>query len=513
MAFPVAIDGLGSIDVGTTILPADINELRRIVELLALKGGTVRLVGANLGHTTVASAIAAGSAGDIIFLTPGTYAESNLNLAGMHLMGLDPYTCIISGTVDESLLIVTGGNYICNVALRQLPTPRTTNHGNVRVIDAANVTGNIFVDHCHFKSNGIDCIYITSSTANVCAWITNCFFDDLNAYAIYGGPSGTNGWLYVLNNTERSLDIDYNLSSVSNSLAFWYPASGSRVFLADNNIHRIKSSGDAAAEGGVSFAMFSANPAAVYSKNNHAILDGEANAYSAFFDVRNATATINSVGDFGYLSGSGAERTIALKSVVGTVTFNIEGGNLASIYGLMNHTYTDLGKLPIQSTMYHSEYGNKELGIHKTVITITSTSVAITDTGGAAGGHGFLETYNFPEGYIKFLGASCDLEITASGGIGATATARFGIGSAQVGVGDATLTGTEQDIINEITKVLVASAGDLEGENGTDLALDGTATAIKAYLNFCFADADISTHGVLVVSGTVTLHWINLGDY
>ncbi len=45
--------------------------------------------------------------------------------------------------------------------------------------------------------------------------------------------------------------------------------------------------------------------------------------------------------------------------------------------------------------------------------------------------------------------------------------------------------------------------------------LDGTGTANDVYLNFLIDDTDHNVAGTacnLIVNGTVTLHWVNLGD-
>ena len=153
-------------------------------------------------------------------------------------------------------------------------------------------------------------------------------------------------------------------------------------------------------------------------------------------------------------------------------------------------------------------------GTTKTVLTLDGASITMTDAG-VAGSHGSLKLFDFPSGSIVFLGATCDLTITAgAGGITDTAAAVGAIGTATVGTGDATLTGTEADLIPSTASPLTAGAGVTKGKSVTAgiAVLDGTATAVDAWLNFAVPDAGSTANDTLTVSGTITLVWANLGD-
>lgn len=153
-------------------------------------------------------------------------------------------------------------------------------------------------------------------------------------------------------------------------------------------------------------------------------------------------------------------------------------------------------------------------GVFKTVLTLTNTVITMTDAG-AAGSHGSLKVMDFPAGNIAFLGATSDLAIVAgSGGITDTAAVVGGVGTATVGTGDATLTGTEQDLVPSTAATLTAGAGAMDGESVTAgiAVFNGTATAIDAYLNFAVPDAGSTANDTLTVNGTITLVWSNLGD-
>lgn len=153
-------------------------------------------------------------------------------------------------------------------------------------------------------------------------------------------------------------------------------------------------------------------------------------------------------------------------------------------------------------------------GTEKTVLTLSGEQVTMTDAG-AAGSHGSMKVFDFPAGSIVFLGATCDLTITAgAGGITDTAAVVGAIGTATVGTGDATLTGTEADLVPSAASPLTAGAGTTKGKSITAgiAVLDGTAVAIDAWLNFAVPDVGSAANDTLTVSGTITLVWSNLGD-
>lgn len=150
--------------------------------------------------------------------------------------------------------------------------------------------------------------------------------------------------------------------------------------------------------------------------------------------------------------------------------------------------------------------------VHKTVLTLTAQSITMTDAT-TAGCHGSQKIYDFPAGNILILGATTDLAVVAgSGGITDTASVVGSIGSAAVGTDNATLLSTEANIVPSTAATLTSGAGAMDGESTATVMLDGTATAIDAYLNFAVPDAGSSASDTLTVDGTITILWVNLGD-
>ena len=167
------------------------------------------------------------------------------------------------------------------------------------------------------------------------------------------------------------------------------------------------------------------------------------------------------------------------------------------------------------STVSATEYGAGL--VHKTVLTLEDFTVAMSDAAGTTG-YGGAKLYDLPEGAICFLGAVADLDLTkSSAGIDDDWDGDFSVGTDTAGT-DASLSLTEANIIPS-TATPQASGGvtTAAGQTGTagSTVVDGTATALDVYLNLLVDDADhdiTSTAANIVVDGTVTLSWMNLGD-
>lgn len=153
-------------------------------------------------------------------------------------------------------------------------------------------------------------------------------------------------------------------------------------------------------------------------------------------------------------------------------------------------------------------------GAMKTVLTLSNVSITMTDAT-TAGSHGSLKLYDFPQCNLLFLGGTTNLTITAGvGGITDTAAVVGSVGTTTVGTDNATLTTTEADLIPSTASTLTGGVGATKGKTVTAgvVVFDGTATAKDAWLNFAVPDADSTANDTLVVSGTITLVWSNLGD-
>ena len=148
-------------------------------------------------------------------------------------------------------------------------------------------------------------------------------------------------------------------------------------------------------------------------------------------------------------------------------------------------------------------------GVHKTVLTIgTLGNIALEDKNDGNG----IKIYDFPEGVISILGASCNLVVTSDGTI--TTSYVMSLGSAAAADGEETLTGTEANIIPSSTVTCGAGNEDFHGALVTLIGINGAASAVDLYINAAVAAGDISAgSNVTAASGTITIYWVNAGDY
>lgn len=153
--------------------------------------------------------------------------------------------------------------------------------------------------------------------------------------------------------------------------------------------------------------------------------------------------------------------------------------------------------------------------VHSTVLTLTDVALTLTATG-AAVGFGNVKLYDFPEGYVYFIGAVADLAITsADADLGDTWNGDISFGTAADA--DGSLAGTEVNVIpSTATPAATAKAttGDCVSTATEHAIVDGHSTALDLYLNLLADAADIADDSTapVAISGTITVTWIKLGD-
>jgi hypothetical protein len=156
--------------------------------------------------------------------------------------------------------------------------------------------------------------------------------------------------------------------------------------------------------------------------------------------------------------------------------------------------------------------------IHRTVFTFLNTAVVLADEAGVVA-YGGLKIYDFPAGAIKFIGCLTDVDLTKSSiGVNADWDGDFGLGTITAS-NNATLAATEQNILpTTATPQAVAGVTTANGFStaAEDVTIDGTATAVDMFFNILIDDADHDVTGAacnIILNGTLTLIWTNLGDY
>lgn len=172
------------------------------------------------------------------------------------------------------------------------------------------------------------------------------------------------------------------------------------------------------------------------------------------------------------------------------------------------------GSVPLAMQPYVSvaEFGDGTF--HQSVFTLSAVPVTVRDTQQGGG----VKIYDFPLGRIQRIGATGTVAVTTTSVLADTlntgVTCNWGVGSTTQA--SATLATTEQDFVN--VQAFTASATiDVAGANSTGVgpgvlaSLDGTSTAVDAFLNLAVAGAtDIDADATVTVSGTVKITWVNL---
>jgi hypothetical protein len=148
--------------------------------------------------------------------------------------------------------------------------------------------------------------------------------------------------------------------------------------------------------------------------------------------------------------------------------------------------------------------------VRQSTLTLTLTvDNKITLADGADHGAG-VKVYTFPAGRILVLGAVINCTTEIEGASGGAATVDLAVGTVTA-ADDATLTSTEANIIpstatgngNDTWKTALAASAQF----------DGTSTAVALYVNAGVTDAISASAVTVSIAGTLTVTWINLGDY
>lgn len=158
------------------------------------------------------------------------------------------------------------------------------------------------------------------------------------------------------------------------------------------------------------------------------------------------------------------------------------------------------------------EYGNG--AVHKTVLTLTATPITLTDEGGV-GQYGGVKIYDFPAGNIVTLGASIDADLTLTETEWLdTAEGDVGLGTTAPDDGNALAT-TEQNIIaTTAIAAMTAQVGPINAQSADQATLGAAGgTDSDLYLNVRIDDNAAHITGGGTITGTVTVVWVNAGDF
>ena len=173
-----------------------------------------------------------------------------------------------------------------------------------------------------------------------------------------------------------------------------------------------------------------------------------------------------------------------------------------------------------QSTIVTVEKVNSGSRIHKTILTLTNCPISVVSvtTGNGVGG---TKIYDMPEGLISIQEARSHLSLS----IASAKQADFTDGTPQGDLGVGTVAPANADALGTDAtddNICTSGAFTMAAYAATGISLpfdgattnDGTQTAMDIYLNCLVDAADINddTTTEVLVSGTITLIWENLGE-
>jgi len=158
-------------------------------------------------------------------------------------------------------------------------------------------------------------------------------------------------------------------------------------------------------------------------------------------------------------------------------------------------------------------------GLHKTRITLHRLEMDITEVAADPDGWGTVQIYTFPQGRVLVLGVTTDLVCDATsnydgdGDIGDTAEGDFSIGTTATSDTDLSGDATDIDLCPVTSVVLSSGTGDGHGALAASAQFDGTSSAKEAHLNMIWDAASVAGNTKVAWYGTVTILWVDLGDY
>lgn len=148
--------------------------------------------------------------------------------------------------------------------------------------------------------------------------------------------------------------------------------------------------------------------------------------------------------------------------------------------------------------------------VQQMVLTLTDLAISIADGTTKEVGSALIHT--FPAGAIKVLGVTVDLILTCTGANFAVSGAGdYALGS--VAATDQALAGTDLTWSTDALAITVTIAAPqtLQDQGEMVAIYDGTTTPGPVYLNLAM-DAGEGA-GEITANGTITITWVNLGDY
>jgi hypothetical protein len=175
-----------------------------------------------------------------------------------------------------------------------------------------------------------------------------------------------------------------------------------------------------------------------------------------------------------------------------------------------------VGSTPASTGVKATEYGG-EGSIRQTLLTFTNFTIALTRTSAAitanSGASNPGLVYTFPEGHISIVGAVVSTTLALTTAFATAANFVTSLGTVQAAA-DATLTGTEANVIASTATAVATSAATVASQSVATFPgnFNGTASAIRLFLNGATSDDTTADSTLTIVSGSLLVTWIHLGD-
>jgi hypothetical protein len=167
-----------------------------------------------------------------------------------------------------------------------------------------------------------------------------------------------------------------------------------------------------------------------------------------------------------------------------------------------------------------------EGGLHKTVFKFTNFPLSLTiSSTGSTQGAGGKKIYTFPKGAIEIMSSQMKWDLLVADGTNVTTQCDLdiGLGTVVAGLSQAALTTTGCNIAGKYEIAFSTTVLSYANKNQTSnvvapsgatagAVLDGTSTAIDAYLNCAVAAGGMAVTGIgITFTGTVEVYWRNYG--
>jgi hypothetical protein len=155
-------------------------------------------------------------------------------------------------------------------------------------------------------------------------------------------------------------------------------------------------------------------------------------------------------------------------------------------------------------------------GICQTVLTLDNVAQTVVNGTEYQG----TKLYTFPEGRILVLGTTARLQQKTTSALASTLNASS-TGAIALGTATASSTTLASTMVDLLPSTAFTSSATVNVAGtavtaalGASAQFDGTSTAKAMYLNTAYATTtDVDGDATQTISGTITVTWVNLGDY